>query len=219
MGKSKHSLQTMQPFCYYCDRDFADEKILIQHQRAKHFKCQECSKRLNTATALSLHFLSVHKRELTIVPYSLQDRCKTDLEIHGLEGVPFTLIEKRAKERGLELPAGYLEPDKPQPKKRKLMQSPYAQYYAQYYQYPVAPVQVSNTHEVSEITQGDSTVVTPVEVLETENPLEVKIKKDFPLYEISYGLPKLPDASILTTTDPSNIYEDVKYRAFIASRQ
>ena len=206
MGKPKQSLN-MPPFCYYCDRDFSDEKILIQHQRAKHFKCPECNKRLNTATALSLHFLSVHKRELTVVPYSLQDRCKTDLEIHGLEGVPFALIEKRAKERGLELPVGYAEPEKPQVKKRKLVHSPYAQYYAQYYQYPSVS---STTHEAN---------ATPEAVTVEENAVVVvKEERIFELDEISYELPKLTEHQILTMTNPTNIYEDVKYRAYNAQK-
>ena len=204
MGKAT-AAKHMDPFCYYCDRDFADEKVLIQHQRAKHFKCPDCGKRLNTATALSLHFLSVHKRELTVVPYSLEDRCKTDLEIHGMEGIPFTLIEKRAKEKGLELPLGYVEPERPQIKKRKLTKSPYMQYYAQYYQYPQQIV--TPTHEVEE---------QPVEgikeaIKEEQVPV---VKKEYPLATISYELPKLPANAILTIVTPESIYEDVKYRSF-----
>jgi hypothetical protein len=54
-----------RPFCYYCmsphlhnlkltdivtgERDFDDLKILISHQKAKHFKCERCGRRLNTA--------------------------------------------------------------------------------------------------------------------------------------------------------------------------
>lgn len=38
-----------RPWCYYCERDFDDLKILIHHQKAKHFKCERCSRRLNTA--------------------------------------------------------------------------------------------------------------------------------------------------------------------------
>ena len=29
-----------RPWCYYCERDFDDLKILINHQKAKHFKCE-----------------------------------------------------------------------------------------------------------------------------------------------------------------------------------
>lgn len=38
-----------RPWCYYCERDFDDLKILISHQKAKHFKCEKCGRRLNTA--------------------------------------------------------------------------------------------------------------------------------------------------------------------------
>lgn len=31
------------------ERDFEDLKLLISHQKAKHFKCEECGRRLNTA--------------------------------------------------------------------------------------------------------------------------------------------------------------------------
>jgi hypothetical protein len=41
-------------FCQCADnsigeRDFDDLKILISHQKAKHFKCERCGRRLNTA--------------------------------------------------------------------------------------------------------------------------------------------------------------------------
>lgn len=38
-----------RPWCYYCERDFDDLKILTLHQKAKHFKCDKCGRRLNTA--------------------------------------------------------------------------------------------------------------------------------------------------------------------------
>jgi DNA-directed RNA polymerase subunit RPC12/RpoP len=38
-----------RPWCYYCERDFDDLKILINHQKAKHFKCERCGRRLSTA--------------------------------------------------------------------------------------------------------------------------------------------------------------------------
>jgi len=48
----------------YCEREFIDEKVLIEHQRTKHFKCHVCHKKLNTAGGLSIHVLQVHKEEL-----------------------------------------------------------------------------------------------------------------------------------------------------------
>jgi hypothetical protein len=54
MGKKKRGHPDIEdvlarPWCYYCERDFDDLKILISHQKAKHFKCDRCGRRLNTA--------------------------------------------------------------------------------------------------------------------------------------------------------------------------
>lgn len=53
MGKKRRgpSLDEVleRPWCYYCERDFDDLKILTLHQKAKHFKCERCGRRLNTA--------------------------------------------------------------------------------------------------------------------------------------------------------------------------
>lgn len=47
-------------FCTrYCNRDFDDEKILIQHQKAKHFKCHICHKKLYTGPGLAIHCMQV----------------------------------------------------------------------------------------------------------------------------------------------------------------
>lgn len=45
--------------CRYCNRDFDDEKILIQHQKAKHFKCHICHKKLYTGPGLAIHCMQV----------------------------------------------------------------------------------------------------------------------------------------------------------------
>ena len=46
MGRKKK--KPCKPWCWYCNRIFDDEKILIQHQKAKHFKCHICHKKLYT---------------------------------------------------------------------------------------------------------------------------------------------------------------------------
>jgi hypothetical protein len=48
------------------ERDFDDLKILISHQKAKHFKCERCGRRLNTAGGKRIP-LKVHKRQVLIV--------------------------------------------------------------------------------------------------------------------------------------------------------
>jgi hypothetical protein len=35
MGRKSRKYEEAKPWCFYCDREFDDEKILIQHQRAK----------------------------------------------------------------------------------------------------------------------------------------------------------------------------------------
>lgn len=57
MGKKKRGHPDIEevlarPWCYYCERDFDDLKILISHQKAKHYKCDRCGRRLNTAGGL-----------------------------------------------------------------------------------------------------------------------------------------------------------------------
>ena len=46
-------------FHRYCNRDFEDEKVLIQHQKAKHFKCHICHKKLYTGPGLAIHCMQV----------------------------------------------------------------------------------------------------------------------------------------------------------------
>lgn len=55
----------LQPWCWYCDREFIDEPTLVQHQKSKHFKCPDCNRKLNTAQGLSVHAYQVHKRTIT----------------------------------------------------------------------------------------------------------------------------------------------------------
>ena len=64
MGKKKKRA-TEKVWCYYCDREFDDEKILVQHQKAKHFKCHVCHKKLSTASGMVIHVLQVHKENVT----------------------------------------------------------------------------------------------------------------------------------------------------------
>lgn len=59
MGRKKK--KPSKPWCWYCNRDFDDEKILLQHQKAKHFKCHICHKKLYTGPGLSIHCMQVEK--------------------------------------------------------------------------------------------------------------------------------------------------------------
>ncbi|CAJ2675990.1 zinc finger protein [Trifolium pratense] len=87
MGKKKKRVAS-KVWCYYCDREFDDEKILVQHQKAKHFKCHVCHKKLSTAGGMSIHVLQVHKENVTKVPNAKPGRESTDIEIYGMQGIP-----------------------------------------------------------------------------------------------------------------------------------
>ncbi|OAQ98403.1 hypothetical protein LLEC1_06546 [Akanthomyces lecanii] len=83
-----------RPWCYYCERDFEDLKLLISHQKAKHFKCERCGRRLNTAGGLSVHMNQVHKETVSQVENALPNRQGLDVEIFGMVGVPADIIEQ-----------------------------------------------------------------------------------------------------------------------------
>ncbi|KAI5602277.1 hypothetical protein BDE02_01G145600 [Populus trichocarpa] len=87
MGKKKKRVSS-KVWCYYCDREFDDEKILVQHQKAKHFKCHVCHKKLSTAGGMAIHVLQVHKESVTKVPNAKPGRESTDIEIYGMQGIP-----------------------------------------------------------------------------------------------------------------------------------
>jgi hypothetical protein len=91
----------------WSDRKFADEKILIQHQKAKHFKCHVCHKKLSTAGGLLTHVTQVHKESISwfvslkAIPFSLDlnsvpnaknGREFLDLEIFGMFDFPSPLF-------------------------------------------------------------------------------------------------------------------------------
>ncbi|XP_038980452.1 protein SUPPRESSOR OF FRI 4-like isoform X1 [Phoenix dactylifera] len=111
MGKKKK--RTSKVWCYYCDREFDDEKILVQHQKAKHFKCHVCHKKLSTAGGMSIHVLQVHKETVTKVPNAKPDRESTDIEIFGMQGIPPEILaahygedeETSAKVAKVEVPS------------------------------------------------------------------------------------------------------------------
>ncbi|KAF4694465.1 hypothetical protein FOZ60_008043 [Perkinsus olseni] len=104
--KNKHSeggSKIFRPFCYYCERDFDDEKVLIQHQKIKHFKCSTCQRKLDTASGLVAHMLQVHRETLNkwvkAQPWSGEN---PDLQIRGMENVPMGMILDKAKGSDME---------------------------------------------------------------------------------------------------------------------
>ncbi|KAF5293566.1 hypothetical protein FQA39_LY03051 [Lamprigera yunnana] len=100
----------------YCNREFEDEKILIQHQKAKHFKCHICHKKLYTGPGLSIHCMQVHKEAIDKVPNSMPNRSNIEIEIYGMEGIPAADLKEheRQKQGGPDS-----DDDEPLPKRPK----------------------------------------------------------------------------------------------------
>lgn len=95
MGRKKK--KQLKPWCWYCNRDFDDEKILIQHQKAKHFKCHICHKKLYTGPGLAIHCMQVHKETIDSVPNAIPGRTDIELEIYGMEGIPEKDMQDRRR--------------------------------------------------------------------------------------------------------------------------
>ncbi|KAJ4975179.1 hypothetical protein NE237_000285 [Protea cynaroides] len=103
MGKKKK--RPSKVWCYYCDREFDDEKILVQHQKARHFKCHVCHKKLSTAGGMSIHVLQVHKENVTKVPNAKPDRESTEIEIFGMQGIPPDILAAHYGEQDEDAPS------------------------------------------------------------------------------------------------------------------
>jgi hypothetical protein len=99
MGRKKRLVVALKPFCYYCDKEFNNEIILHQHQKARHFNCRQCRKRFSTAPALDTHMLQVHKEKLSRVPNAKSTRDGFDISIYGMDGVPIGLVNLKLAER------------------------------------------------------------------------------------------------------------------------
>ncbi|KAA6399116.1 MAG: putative Zinc finger protein [Streblomastix strix] len=88
MGRRKRIKGLNKPFCWYCNRDFDNLKVLVDHQKAKHFKCSTCNRRFNSAPAMIAHARTVHKDIIPHVPNSLPGYDIVTIDIYGMEGVP-----------------------------------------------------------------------------------------------------------------------------------
>lgn len=99
MGRKKRTIVALKPFCYYCDKEFNNEIVLHQHQKARHFNCKRCRKRFSTAPALDTHAIQVHKEKLYRVPNAKAGRDTFDISIYGMDGVPIELINYKLAEK------------------------------------------------------------------------------------------------------------------------
>lgn len=69
----------------------------MQHQKAKHFKCHVCHKKLFTGPGLAIHCMQVHKETVSEVPNAVHGRTDIEIEIYGMEGIPEKDAQEHAK--------------------------------------------------------------------------------------------------------------------------
>jgi hypothetical protein len=85
MGRKKRNRaeedKESKPYCTYCDKLFQDDKVLETHQKAKHFKCTACDKKLSTAGGLVVHMYNQHKQTITTIANSKPGRDSISAEI------------------------------------------------------------------------------------------------------------------------------------------
>ncbi|KAL3629941.1 hypothetical protein CASFOL_026253 [Castilleja foliolosa] len=115
MGKKRKRGAVDKVWCYYCDREFEDEKILVQHQKAKHFKCHVCHKKLSTAGGIAIHVLQVHKEQVAKVPNAKPGRESTEIEIYGMQGIPPDVLASYYGEEEEDTPSKAAKFDLPTP--------------------------------------------------------------------------------------------------------
>lgn len=118
MGRKKK--KASKPWCWYCNREFDDEKILVQHQKAKHFKCHICHKKLYTGPGLSIHCMQVHKETVDKVPNSLPNRSNIEIEIFGMDGIPAEDLRDHERQKN----GGKSDSDDDEPAAKKKVEYP-----------------------------------------------------------------------------------------------
>lgn len=92
--------QPEKPTCFYCAKPFDTEEILVQHQKASHFKCVICARRFVNIPALGVHMKTVHQKNLTTIPKANPEMAGyVALAVVGSQGLPPWYHEERARKR------------------------------------------------------------------------------------------------------------------------
>ena len=60
----------------------------MEHQKAKHFKCPQCPKRLHSIHGMALHAEQVHQLVVDRVPNAVAGRDSFEYSVVGMEGIP-----------------------------------------------------------------------------------------------------------------------------------
>ena len=105
MGRKKKRGRQQDIWCYFCDKTFKDEDLLLSHQLKTHFRCTICGKRATNVGGLAAHMMQVHKSVLGKVPDSIKgrDNPKVGHSINGMSYIPHEALQERALNTGVNL--------------------------------------------------------------------------------------------------------------------
>ena len=73
-------------------------KKLTPFEKARHFKCHVCHKKLFTGPGLAIHMMQVHKETIDAIPNALSSRCDPEIEIYGMKGIPVEDMMRHQRE-------------------------------------------------------------------------------------------------------------------------
>ncbi|SPO31557.1 related to zinc finger protein [Ustilago trichophora] len=123
MARKKRKAPQLEAWCWYCDREFEDEKVLLQHQKSKHYRCPQCPRRLNTAGGLAVHLTQVHKAEPDKIENTLPGRDSFEIEIYGMAGIPERDLVEWKERRAAQKADGNVPTQNKRPRIEKLVLS------------------------------------------------------------------------------------------------
>ncbi|PWY97953.1 hypothetical protein BCV70DRAFT_165920 [Testicularia cyperi] len=121
MTRKKRKAPQLEAWCWYCDREFEDEKVLLQHQKSKHYRCPLCPRRLNTAGGLAVHLTQVHKAEPGKIENTLPGRDSFEIEIYGMAGIPEKDLEEWKARRAAQKAEGAAATQNKRPRIEKMI--------------------------------------------------------------------------------------------------
>ena len=81
--------------CYYCNKECRNEQALLLHQKAVHFKCEECNRKVAGIAGLKVHCQTVHREPLQRIPGAIKSREDPKIEVYGLAGVPEQFLPRK----------------------------------------------------------------------------------------------------------------------------
>lgn len=75
-------------WCYFCNKGFATEEQLFNHQKMIHWRCPKCGAIKFSSKQLMSHVSKAHKEILKKVPNAIEGRDNPNNNVRGMDGIP-----------------------------------------------------------------------------------------------------------------------------------